>query len=214
MTITVFGATGQVGKQIVSQALALGYTVRAFGRSIESLIDKDAANENLVAIKGYVFDATDVYEAVKGTDAVLSALGGAFDGTDHTRSLGMKNIIAQMKKAGVKRIVALGGMGILNAAEQDGELLIEQADYPEEYKPVGLEHLAAFRALEASDLVWTFVCSPDILDQPGNRQYISAANYPPKPNHYQIAAGDLADCMLQCVRKQQYLQERVGISRL
>lgn len=214
MTITVFGATGQVGKYVVRQALAMGYTVRAFGRSIESLIDKDMADEKLVAMKGYVFDETDVLSAVTNTDAVISVLGGAFDGSDHTRSLGMKNIITQMKKAGVQRIVALGGMGILNSDDQDGGLLIDQPDYPEAYRPVGLEHLSAFRSLEASDAAWTFICSPDIIDQPGNRQYLTAANYPPTPNHYQIAAGDLADCMLQCVVHSQYVQQRVGISRL
>jgi len=40
MIITVFGATGQAGKRIVSMALAKGYTVRAFGRNIEGLIDQ------------------------------------------------------------------------------------------------------------------------------------------------------------------------------
>jgi uncharacterized protein len=214
MTITVFGATGQVGKHVVSQALALGYSVRAFGRSIESLIDKDIASDRLIAIKGYVFEEADVYKAIHGTDAVVSVLGGSFDGKDRSRSLGIKNIIRQMEKTGVKRIVALGGMGILNTDEHEGELLIEQPDYPEQYKPVGLEHLAAFRSLEASGLEWTFICSPDILDQPGSRQYITAANYAPKPNHYQIAAGDLADCMLQAIGNRQYVQQRVGISRL
>ncbi|HCL04958.1 MAG TPA: hypothetical protein DHW64_02890 [Chitinophagaceae bacterium] len=212
MTITVFGATGQVGKHVVSQALALGYSVRAFGRSIESLIDKDIASDRLVAMKGYVFEEADVYKAIQGTDAVISVLGGSFDGKDRSRSLGMKNIITQMEKTGVKRIVALGGMGILST--EDGVLLIEQPDYPEQYKPVGLEHLAAFRSLEASSLDWTFICSPDILDQPGNRQYITSANYAPKPNQYQIAAGDLADCMLQAISNRQYVVQRVGISRL
>lgn len=214
MILTVFGATGQVGKYVVKEALAMGYTVRAFGRSIESLIDKDLSNDQLMAIKGYVFDEKDVLSAVSGADAVISVLGGSFDGKDQTRSLGIKNIAEQMEKAGVKRIVALGGMGILNAEGDDNGLLIDQPDYPEQYKPVGLEHLAAFRTLEASSLVWTFICSPDILDQPGNRQYITSAGNAPKPNHYQIAAGDLADCMLQCVQKSQYLLQCVGISRL
>ncbi len=214
MTITVFGATGQVGKYVVAQSLAMGYSVRAFGRSIESLIDKDNNNEKLTAIKGYIFDESDVFGAIEGSDAVISVLGGAFDGKDHTRSLGMKNIVAQMEKAGLSRIVALGGMGILNAAESEDGLLIDQPDYPEQYKPVGLEHLAAFRSLEASKLQWTFICSPDILNVPGNKQYITSANFAPQPNHYQIAAGDLADCMLQCIQQNQYIGQRVGISRL
>lgn len=214
MIITVFGATGQVGRHIVSQALALGYQVRAFGRNVTDLIDRDLDSSALTAIQGYVFDASNVRDAIMGADAVLSALGGSFDGSDKTRSLGIKNIVEQMEQTGVKRIVALGGMGILNADEPEQGLLIEQPGYPEEYLPVGQEHLKAYQSLVRSTLDWTFVCSPDILNKAGTGQYITAANYAPKPNHYQIAAGDLAHCMIACIEKQQYLKQRVGISRL
>ncbi len=214
MILTVFGATGQVGRFIISQALANGHTVRAFGRNVEELMDQDLDNDALIAIKGYVFDSDDVRNAVHGADAVLSALGGNFDGSDRTRSLGMKNIIEQMEHTNVQRIVALGGMGILNADEPDEGLLIEQPGYPKEYLPVGNEHLLAYRALERSSVNWSFICSPDILNKAGTGQYITAANYAPKPNHYQIAAGDLAHCMLACIERQQYQKQRVGISRL
>ncbi|MBC7589073.1 MAG: NAD(P)H-binding protein, partial [Chitinophagaceae bacterium] len=114
MVITIFGATGQVGKRAVYQALAEGHTVKAFGRNVDNLIDEDLRNQNFEAIKGHVFDEADVLHAVTGSHAVLSTLGGSIDGIDKTRSLGMKNIIFQMQRAGVKRIVALGGSGVLN----------------------------------------------------------------------------------------------------
>ena len=77
--------------------------------------------------KGYVFDEQDVFEAINGSDAVISVLGGAFDGSDKTRSLGMKNIVKQMEKAGVKRIVAIGGPGVLNAGENKLIIVIEKS---------------------------------------------------------------------------------------
>ncbi len=212
MILTVFGTTGQVGKRVVNQALALGLTVRAFGRNVSSLIDRDLHTPQLTAIHGYVLDEAEVKAAVAGADAVISVLGGAFDGKDQTRSLGMKHIVKGMEQTGVKRIAALGGMGILNANEH--QLIIEQTDYPEIYRPVGKEHLKAFQYLAGSTLDWTFVCAPDILDSEGNRQYITAANYPPAPNHYQIPAGDLAHCLLTCILQHHYVRERVGISRL
>ena len=55
MIITIFGATGQVGKRVVSAALNKGYTVRSFGRNIEKLIDQYPNHKNLVLLKGYVF---------------------------------------------------------------------------------------------------------------------------------------------------------------
>src|SRR4051812_3037518 len=163
MIISVFGATGQVGLRIVRLALAKGFTVRAFGRSIEDMIDEDLRNKNFEAIKGYVFDEEQVYNAVKDADVVLSALGGSFDGADKTRSLGLKNIVTQMEKANVKRIIAVGGMGILNAT--DDTFIIDTPNYPEMYLPVGREHLKAYFVLNGSSLDWTFVCPPDIKNE-------------------------------------------------
>ena len=208
MRITVFGATGMVGKQLIQQALFKGHSVKAFGRNVFTALDMDT--KNLELIKGALFDEADVFHAVNGSDAVLSALGGGFDGTDKTRTLGIKNIIAQMKKAGVKRIVAIGGLGVLNADEDT--LLIDREDYPKEYVPVGKEHQLAWEYLKESDLDWTFVCPPNIIDAGPTGDYTTNANYPPEKNNYKINAGDLALFMLNEMEKNQYVYQRVGIS--
>jgi uncharacterized protein len=210
MKLTVFGATGMVGKQIVKHALAFNHTVKAFGRNVESLIDRDLSNESLIAVKGYVFDEDSVYDAIKDSDAVISALGGDFSGNDKTRSLGLKNIITQMEKAGIKRIVALGGIGILSA--EDGTLLIDQPDYPKNYLPVAKEHLQAYLYLKASSLDWTIVAAPNILEEDATGLFITSADYPPNPNKGKINAGDLALFMVTEVEKNSYIKHRVGIS--
>lgn len=208
MIITVFGATGMVGKQLVQQALFKGHRVKAFGRNVYTELETDT--KNLELIKGALFDESDVFHAVKNSDAVLSALGGGFDGSDKTRTLGMKNIIAQMKKAGIKRIVAIGGLGVLNASEET--LLIDGEDYPPEYKPVGKEHQQAWEYLRESGLDWTFVCPPNIINAGPTGGYTTNANYPPEINNYSINAGDLAMFMLNELEKNKYVKQRVGIS--
>lgn len=208
MQVIVFGATGLVGKQLVKQALYKGYKVKAFGRNVFTAdLPKD---DNLELIQGALFDEKEVYNAIKGCDVVLSALGGAFDGTDVTRSLGIKNIIKQMQKANIKRIIAVGGMGVLNA--EDGTFLIDGPDYPKQYIPVGKEHLKAYEFLKASDLDWTFVCCRDILDAEATGEFITNADYPPTPNKFQINAGNLALFMLNEAVKNEFIQHRVGIS--
>lgn len=208
MNIVVFGATGQVGKQIVKQALFNGHHVKAFGRNVFTEFSTD--DKNLDLIKGGVFDEGEVLHAIKGCDAVLSALGGSFDGTDKSRSLGIKNIVAQMQKAGVKRIVALGGMGILNFDEDT--LLIDTENYPKQYIPVGNEHRKAYEYLNNSGLDWTFVCSPDIMNEDATGEFITNTNYPPEPNKYKINAGDLALFMLGELKHNDFVGMRVGIS--
>jgi len=209
MKLIVFGSTGQVGEQIVKQALWRGHTVLAYGRNV---FDLQMEDDKLEKVKGALFDEGEVYRALKSCDAVLSAIGGASDGADKARSLGMKNIINQMKKAGLKRIVALGNLGILNFDEQT--LRIDTEDYPQEFLPVGNEHRKAYEYLQASGLEWTFVCSPDIINEGPTGNYITSKDYPPEPNRFKINSGDLAQFMLNELEKNEYLQSRVGISSI
>jgi uncharacterized protein len=208
MNLIIFGATGMVGRQLVQQALFKGHHVKAFGRNVHTTdyLEK----ENLTLIQGALFDEKEVFNAIKGCDAVLSAIGGAVDGTDKARTLGMKNIIKQMEKAAVKRIVAIGGLGVLNADENS--LLIDQEDYPAAYVPVGLEHKKAYESLKASDLDWTFVCPPNIIDAGPTGHYTTRADYAPEADNLRINAGDLSMFMLNEIEKNEYIKHRVGIS--
>jgi uncharacterized protein len=207
MKITVFGATGQVGIEVIKQALWQKHEVTAFSRNVYDLKLED---ENLRLFKGALFDELEVAEAISGADAVLSSIGGAFDGSDKARSLGIKNIIKQMQKAGVKRVIAVGGMGVLNADEHT--LLIDTPSYPSEFIPVGNEHRNAYEYLKDSDLDWTFIGSPDIINSGPTGKYITNRDYPPVPNKYQINAGDLAQFMLKELQQNEYIKSRVGIS--
>lgn len=209
MQIIVFGATGQVGTQLVKQALWRGHSVKGYGRNVYEM---DIEDNKLEKIKGGLFDAGDILRALKGCDAVLSAIGGAFDGSDKARSLGMKTIVAQMQKAAVKRIVALGNVSILNFDEHS--FILDQKDYPEEYLPVGNEHRKAYDALKDSPLDWTFVCSPDIINDGPTGNYITSKDFPPQPNLNRINAGDLAQFMLNELERNEFVKSRVGISAI
>jgi len=208
MKIIVFGATGMVGRHLVKQALYNGLEVKAFGRNVFTA--EFPKNDSLELVEGALFDEKQVFESIKGCDAVLSALGGDKSGADVTRSLGMKNIVAQMHKAGVGRIVALGGMGSLNAV--DDTLIMDQPDYPAKFLPVSREHYKAYVFLKASHLEWTFVCPPDIINAEPTGDFITSATYPPTNNSNKINAGDLALFMLNEVTKKEFAQQKVGIS--
>jgi putative NADH-flavin reductase len=223
MNLIIFGATGMVGKQLVQQALFKDHHVKAFGRNVYTTDYLRTASggqtENLQLVQGALFDEGEVFNAIKGCDAVLSAIGGSVDGTDKARTLGMKNIIKQMQKAGVKRIIAIGGMGVLNADLPTGQelmnknsMLVDKDDYPAEYKAVGLEHKKAFELLNESGLDWTFVCPPNIINGGPTGSYVTNADYPPEQNNYKINAGDLAMFMLNELQKNEFVQHRVGIS--
>ncbi|MFT3980013.1 MAG: NAD(P)H-binding protein [Ferruginibacter sp.] len=210
MTVTIFGATGSVGTQLVKEALLMGYKVRAFGRNV--FVTDFPKNDDLELIQGGLFDAGDVRDAIKGSDAVLSAIGGTFDGADKSRSLGMKTIVEQMEKTNVKRIIAVGGMGVL--ADEQGKLLMDGEDYPAEYIPVGMEHLKAYQYLEKSPLDWTFVCAPDLVNADAGGKFLVASEKNPTGSLFKINTGDLALFMLKELNRNEHVKQRVGIGNI
>lgn len=209
MKIIVFGATGIVGKQLVKQALYNGDNVKAYGRNVftEGLPE----DEKLELVQGALFDERHVYKAMKDCDAVLSALeGAANDVNDKTRSLGVKNIVQQMKMTGLKRIVAVGGTGILDAGENG--LVMEEEEFPAEHLIVSQEHLKAYRFLKDSDLEWTLVCPFMIVEGGPTGKFSVEVNRIPPGSLSSINSGDLALFMLKELEQNKYLRQRVGIS--
>jgi putative NADH-flavin reductase len=72
MKLTVFGATGGVGREVVNQALDRGDHVTAYVRNPAKL---DLTHPDLTVITGELTDREAVQRAVGGADAVISALG-------------------------------------------------------------------------------------------------------------------------------------------
>lgn len=208
MKLVIFGATGMLGKELVKQSLYDGHTVKAYGRNV--FTEDLPKDDQLQLVQGALFDEGEVLHAIKGCDAVLSALGGAYDGTDKTRSLGMKNIVLQMKKAGVKRIVSVGGMGLLD--NEYGQLIMEEKDFPPVLAAVTQEHFKAYCFLKESGLDWTVVCPPAITESGPTGVFQTAADQLPVPNNDRINSGDLALFMLKELEQNGYVQHRVGIS--
>jgi putative NADH-flavin reductase len=93
--IAFFGATGDTGKQIVEQALQAGYEVVAYARNSSKL---NVSNEHLTVIQGELSDAALIETALRGTSAVLSALGPRGGSKNKPLTQGMRNIIGAMKK--------------------------------------------------------------------------------------------------------------------
>lgn len=208
MQITIFGATGQTGQQLVKDGLALGHTILAYGRNV--FVTKFPENEKLILKNGALFDDEELRNAMEGADAVITALEGAKDGEDFTRSLGMKHIVNQMKKAGVKRIIALGGYGILDG--MDEQLRMFDVDFDEKDAQVSVEHLKALQTLETSGAEWTMVATKKIHQGDPDGNYVVQANVLPEENDGIVSTGNLALFCLTELEKNNFVNQRVGIA--
>ncbi|MGA8207001.1 MAG: NAD(P)H-binding protein [Candidatus Dormiibacterota bacterium] len=101
MIITIFGATGGVGGQVMKQARAAGHDVTAVIRSSKNLpSDVRTVRSDLASA-----DPAVLLSAVEGADAVISAIGPGLRTDVGIASQATKAIIGAMKASGVRRIV-------------------------------------------------------------------------------------------------------------
>lgn len=116
--VLVVGATGGTGRELVAQALERGHVVTALVRNPSRLqID----HPRLTVVQGDVLDAPVVEQAVRGQDAVVSALGHKrFFYPTRILSEGTGNIVRAMEKHGVPRLVCETSLGIGDSAGRMG----------------------------------------------------------------------------------------------
>jgi putative NADH-flavin reductase len=108
-SVLVLGSTGRTGKHIVQQALEQGLLVTALVRNAANLLEFNN-HPNLEILKGDVTNFVDVYNAVQGNDAVLSAV--ACNGRDVAPIIkGTEHVIAAIQKSSVSRFICLSSFG-------------------------------------------------------------------------------------------------------
>ena len=155
MKIALIGATGNVGTRVAAEALSRGHQVTGISRHPEKL----AVKAGLTAARGDTAEPDAIAKVLAGHDVVVSST--RFQGSD------ARGLIAAVKKAGVKRLLVVGGAGSLEVAP--GLALVDSPDFPAAYKPEasgGRDFLGVLRS--EKELEWTFL-SPSALFGPGER---------------------------------------------
>ena len=175
MNIIIFGATGRTGSCIVDLALAQGHTVTAFARDPKSF---SSPRSGLSIVRGNVLDAIPVEQAIKGHDAVLSALGGRTLDPSTVISEGTRHIIQGMEKYDVRRIVVILASGIISGT------------IAPIFTNINSEHRRILEMLQHSGLEWIAACPPYIKDYPFTGNYTLHTDQMPT-DRMQISKFDL-----------------------
>ena len=112
--VLIVGATGGTGRQLVAQALERGFAVTAFVRSPSTL---RVSHPQLTVAQGDVLDYASVEAAMRGQEAVVSALGHKqFFYPTRILSEGTRNILRAMETHGIQRLVCETSLGIGDSA--------------------------------------------------------------------------------------------------
>lgn len=205
MNITIFGATGTIGRLVVEQALAAGHDVTAFTRDAARVT---AQHGRLEVVAGDVTDPAACLPAVKDADAVVVALGAGRKG--EVREAGTRAVVAAMKQAGGGRLVCQSTLGV-GSSRPNLNLLWKHVMFWALLRPAYDDHVRQERVVEASDLNWTIVRPAAFADQsPGPVRHGFGGSE--KGLRLKIARADVAAFLLAQVEDQTYLRRAVSVS--
>ncbi len=200
MKVIVFGASSGTGKQLITRALQEGHEATAFVRDASKL---GPAQAGVKVTIGDALNPSDVENAVKGHDAVLSTLGPkgkpAVMAAEST-----KNIVAAMEKHGVKRLVVVSVAGVAVSQDKRGFNLVS-ALIKLLLKDVFTDRENQLAVLEASNVDWVALRVPRLSDDPPTGS-VNTFFGNPSPT-MKISRADLADFMLKQLTENQWLRQ-------
>jgi uncharacterized protein YbjT (DUF2867 family) len=187
--VLVAGATGGTGQEVIEQALAKGYRVRA-------LVRDDAKARTLFGDRvqyalGDVREPRTLRGAVKGADYVISALGANAqrdpeNSPERVDYQGVKSLAEAAKAAGVKHFVLVSSMGVTHPEHELNKAL----DNILQWK------LKGEQALRATGINYTIVRPGGLSNEPGGREGLKVMQGDIEGSEGRISRADVASVLV------------------
>jgi putative NADH-flavin reductase len=208
MKLTVFGATGGTGKQVVIQACEAGHQVTAVVRDPARLA---VEHPNLTVIQADVMDPASIESAIAGRHAVVTAIGSRGLKPSTVTADSTASIVKAMAATGVRRLVTVSNSGMFT----DGDDLLTRTVV----KPIAwrfLKHpwndaLRAEEVVRASDLDWTLTRPPRLTDKPRTGSYRTAVGRNVRFG-FTVSRADVADVILRCLQDPASIRTAISLA--
>ncbi|WP_068425152.1 NAD(P)-dependent oxidoreductase [Janibacter terrae] len=205
MRITVFGATGSVGRLVVDRALDAGHDVTAFTRDRARV---HRTHDRLTVVEGDVTDPGPCLPAVRGADAVVITLGNGAKGV--VREAGTGAVVRAMAEAGVRRLVCQSSIGV-GTSRANLNFFWRRIMFGGLLRRAYADHVRQEEVVTASDLDWTIVRPSAFSDDPvpGVRH-----GFGPDATGLQLKVGrdDIAAFLLAEAEHGRSLRQQVSLS--
>jgi uncharacterized protein YbjT (DUF2867 family) len=211
MKLTVFGATGGIGRQVVSQAVHSGHDVTAVVRDPVRLGVTHPALE-VITVPGLT-DPDLLLPALHGSDAVISGVGprGRRDGP--VASTATRGILSAMARGDVRRFVLVSAVPV--GAVPAGESFVNRRILLPVVRTVLKDLYADLaimeRAVAGSGTDWTVVRPPRLVNRPLSGRYRTAVGGN-VARGYAISRADVAHAMLAALGDPATVGQFVGVA--
>jgi len=220
MKLTIVAATGGIGRQLLTQALAAGHDVTAVVRNPATLPTEVRAVTADLATAG----PAALEPAVAGADAVLSGLGPRSRADAGVASRGTLAIVEAMRATGVRRVVLVSAAPVATLASpgrpdpprhDPGDGLVTRhllmpllrSTLREVYADLALME----DAVRDSALDWTVVRPPRLTDRPLSGTYRTALGRNLRGGLL-VSRADVAHLMLATLDRPETIGQTIGIA--
>lgn len=208
MKIAVVAANGKVGRLVVKEALERGHDVTAFVRGENKSAAKKFVARDIMAITA---------DDLKGFDAVVDAFG-----TWKPETLPLHSVtsghLCDVLSGSDTRLLIVGGAGSLYVNKEHTAQVLDDPNFPEEYKPIASAQKKELDELRKRDDVnWTFV-SPACdfrADDPKTGKYIFGGEELILNDKGESIIGyaDYAAAMVDELEKGNHIKQRICVCR-
>lgn len=200
MRITVLGATGGVGGEVVKQALERGWDVTA--------VVRDAARFTQPAhvVVAGLHEHDKLAAAIEGRDAVISAVGSRDRGPTTVCADGARAAI----EAGAKRLLVVSASGMHTEGDGFFTRTLVKPLLNTFLKHGWADMLAMEDVVTASGVDWTVVRPPMLLDGPRTGKVVSRLDG--NVRTFTIRRADVAAYLLDAVADPTLIRAKVSIA--
>lgn len=210
MNLTVLGATGPTGAEVVRQAIGAGHETTALARHPAAMAQTDP---RLRVVRGDATNGADVHGAIAGSDAVLSALGSREMSQPTTiYSASAAAVSEAMRATGARRFIAVSAVPVISERLKTPLNRYVLDPLLHRFFGGGYDDMRRMEAvLAASDLDWT-VFRPPYLTNAAARGRFRTALDGSLPRAFSISRADLAAAMLAAIDDRTLVRHAVTIA--
>jgi putative NADH-flavin reductase len=203
MRLFVIGASGGVGSRLVARAAAQGHTVTAQTRAA----DKIRPAERITPAIGAPIDEIFLRSAMAGHDAVAYCLGVDSVGKTSLFSDTTQAVIRAMQRNGIKRLVAITGVGA-GDTKGHGGWLYNRIIFPFFTRNIYADKDRQEALIAGSDLDWTIIRPAPFSAKPGSGALQVVTEISPNLQLRSITRDEIADFMYSVLASGRFVGAR------
>lgn len=204
MKVMVLGGAGRVGRLVVAEALERGHEVLALVRNAAKLAN--LRHPNLTVMPGDALDDRVLQRISLGYDAVVQAIGAPAARATTVFSDSTKVLLEVMKTNGIRRLVAITGIGA-GDSKGHGGFVYDHIVYPLFTKPLYEDKTRQEELIKASGLDWVIVRPVSFVEGPSRPGVLRVATKLDGVTMTEVSVGDVAKFTVDQLTSNEYLHQ-------